>query len=407
MKTKKVTLAKSAGFCFGVRRAVKQTENALREKKHLCSLGELIHNPHEVSRLKSLGLDAVENIDCVTGNDVIIRTHGVGKQTLDELKMRGHCIIDLTCPFVKKIHRIAEKSSSDGKKTVIIGTKGHPEVSGILGWCTNGVVVSTRDEAKQLLSPDDNLCVVAQTTISRKMFDEVKDAVLEINPSAEIFDTICSATSERQSEALALAEKSDAFIVIGGRHSSNTKKLYEIAKTVCDNTFLIENADEIDLHAVKNCTDIGITAGASTPDQIIKEVFNTMEKSNIQENLSFEELLEESMKTLNTGDTVTGTVVDVRPTEVVLELDGCKYNGIIDLANLTEDPTAKPSDLVSCGDQVEAFVIQVDDNNGQVRLSKKKLETEKNFIKIREAFEAGTVLEGKVVEILEKGVIAM
>ena len=132
-----------------------------------------------------------------------------------------------------------------------------------------------------------------------------------------------------------------------------------------------------------------------------------MEKSNIQENLSFEELLEESLKTLNTGDTVTGTVVDVRPTEVVLELDGCKYNGIIDLANLTEDPTAKPSDLVSCGDQVEAFVIQVDDNNGQVRLSKKKLETEKNFIKIREAFEAGTILEGKVVEILEKGVIAM
>ena len=407
METKKVTLAKSAGFCFGVRRAVEQTENALAEKKHLCSLGELIHNPYEVERLRKLGLDVAENVGAVTSKDVIIRTHGVGKKTVEELEKNGHGIIDLTCPFVKKIHRIAEKSSSEGKKTVIIGTAGHPEVDGILGWCENGVVISTAEEVNRQISPEDSICVVAQTTISRKMFDTVKEAVLEINPQAEIFDTICSATSERQSEALELAAKSDAFIVIGGRHSSNTKKLCEIAKTVCNNTFLIENAGEIDLQAVENCTHIGITAGASTPDQIIKEVFYTMEKSNIQENLNFAELLEESMKTLNTGDTVTGTVVDVRPTEVVLELDGCKYNGIIDLANLTEDPTAKPSDLVSCGDQVEAFVIQVDDNNGQVRLSKKKLETEKNFIKIREAFEAGTILEGKVVEVLEKGVIAM
>ena len=400
----KIHIAKSAGFCFGVRRAVNDAVAAIEEYGGtINTYGELIHNPQEVARLSALGIVPVSSLDGELSERIIIRTHGAGAAIMDKLVENGHKIIDLTCPFVKKIHNISNNYCKMGIKTVIIGDKRHPEVIGITGWCENSVVVSSVEDVKEQIKPGEKIGVVSQTTMDRKTWDVLTAAILEINPDADINDTICSATAERQKEAAVLAGKVDAMFVVGGKSSSNTKKLYEVCRERCKKTFYIEKADEIDFSVLENCSEIGITAGASTPDQIIKEVFNTMETLN-KEALSFEEMLNESLKSLNTGDTVVGTVVDVRPTEIVLELVGCKYNGIIDLANLSDDPTKKPSDLVKKGDELEAFVIQVDDNNGQVRLSRRKLEQEKNWAKVQEAFDSQAVLDAKVVEVVNGGV---
>lgn len=402
----KIILAKSAGFCFGVRRAVEEAERLLEQSdKTIDTYGELIHNPQEIARLKEKGLVPVASVQEVKSPKVVIRTHGAGRDEIEQLTQKGAEIVDLTCPYVKKIHNIANKYCQMGVKTVIIGNGHHPEVIGIRGWCGgNSAVISEKEDVSREIRPGEKLCIVAQTTIDKKMWDELTQEILKICPDAQLCDTICSATRERQEEAKRLAGQVDAMFVIGGRSSSNTKKLFEVAKTVCKNTFHIEQADELDTSRLVEFHTVGITAGASTPDHIIKEVIITMENQKNQEELNFEAMLEESFKSLNTGDTVKGTIVDIKPTEIVLELEGCKYNGIIDLDNLTDDPTAKPSDLVKLGEEIEAFVVQVDDNNGQIRLSKKKLEQEKNWAKIQEAFDSGEILTGRVVEIVNSGV---
>ncbi len=400
-----IILAKSAGFCFGVKRAVSEAEKLADEQSGIINTyGELIHNTQEINRLMDKGLVPAESEKEITSDRVIIRTHGVGEDVIDKLTEKGCQITDLTCPYVKKIHNIAKKYCKMGIKTVIIGDGFHPEVIGIRQRCSeNSVILQDASQVKDVISEDEPIAVVAQTTLNRHTFETVKEEILRINPSAEIFDTICSATAERQLEAERIAQKSDVFFVVGGKHSSNTKKLEEVAKKVCKDTYHIECAGDIKKEMLAGKKNVGITAGASTPDQIIKEVYNTMENLSNQENLNFEELLEESLNYLNTGDTVSGIVVDVRPNEVVLELSGCKYNGIIDLDNLSGDPSLSPADIVKVGDEVEAFVIQVDDNNGQVRLSRKKLEQEKSREALKKAFEAEEILEGEVTQIVKGG----
>ncbi|MFA7636587.1 MAG: bifunctional 4-hydroxy-3-methylbut-2-enyl diphosphate reductase/30S ribosomal protein S1 [Monoglobales bacterium] len=400
-----IIVARTAGFCFGVKRAVSEAEKKVQNEGGVINTyGELIHNPFEVERLKKKGLVPTGKIDEISGNKVIIRTHGVGQDIIDILTEKGCEITDLTCPYVKKIHNIAKKYCKMGIKTVIIGDGAHPEVIGISQRCSeNSVILQDKSQVKDLISEAEPIAVVAQTTLNRNTFEEIKNEVLSINPSAEIFDTICSATTERQEEAKQIAQRSDAFFVVGGKNSSNTKKLFEVAEKVCKNTYHIECAGDIKKEMLAGKNIIGITAGASTPDQIIKEVYNTMENLTNQETLNFEELLEESLNYLNTGDTVSGIVVDVRPTEVVLELSGCKYNGIIDLDNLSGDPSLSPADLVKVGDEIEAFVIQVDDHNGQIRLSRKKLEQEKSREALKKAFEAEEILEGEVIEVVKGG----
>ena len=400
-----IILAKSAGFCFGVKRAVSEAEKLADENNGVINTyGELIHNTQEINRLKEKGLVPAESEEEITSDRVIVRTHGVGEDVIDKLTEKGCEITDLTCPYVKKIHNIAKKYCNMGIKTVIMGNGFHPEVVGIRQRCSeNSVILEDVTQVKEMISEDEQLVVVAQTTLNRHTFEKIKEEILRINPSAEIFDTICSATAERQREAEQIAKESDVFFVIGGRHSSNTKKLYEVAKKVCEDTYHIECAGDIKKEMLAGKTNVGITAGASTPDQIIKEVYNTMENLLSQENLNFEELLEESLNYLNTGDTVSGIVVDVRPNEVVLELSGCKYNGIIDLDNLSGDPNLSPADIVKVGDEIEAFVIQVDDNNGQVRLSRKKLEQEKSREALKKAFEAEEILEGEVISVVKGG----
>ncbi len=405
MSNYRIMLATTAGFCFGVRRAVSEAEKiAENSTETINTYGELIHNSQEVDRLKRKGLVPVEDIESIKSEHVIIRTHGVGQDILDKIAEKSCKITDLTCPYVKKIHNIAKKYCKMGIKTVIIGDGRHPEVVGIRQRCSeNSVIVSEPEQVAEAITSDEEIVVVGQTTLSRKTFDEIVREILNINKNAQIFDTICAATAERQAEAEKIAAEADVFFVVGGMHSSNTKKLYEVAKKACENTYHIECASDITKEMLNGKKNIGITAGASTPDQIIKEVFYTMENLKNQEELNFEEMLEQSFNHLNTGDTVTGTVVDVRPTEIVLELSGCKFNGIIDLDNLSENPNLNPSDIVKVGDELEAFVIQVDDKGGQIRLSRKKLEQEKNREALKKAFEAGEILEGEVIEILKGG----
>ncbi len=401
-----IILAKSAGFCFGVKRAVSEAEKlADAQRGVINTYGELIHNTQEIERLKKKGLVPAETFEDIISKKVIIRTHGVGEDVICSLTEKGCEITDLTCPYVKKIHNIAKKYCKMGIKTVIIGNGLHPEVVGIKQRCSeNSVILDDVTQVKDLIGENEKVAVVAQTTLNRHTFEEITAEIVRISPEAEIFDTICSATAQRQQEAEEIAKKSDVFFVVGGKHSSNTKKLYEVAKKVCKDTYHIECASDIEKEMLAGKNFVGITAGASTPDQIIKEVYNTMENLSNQENLNFEELLEESLNYLNTGDTVSGIVVDVRPNEVVLEISGCKYNGIIDLDNLSGDTSLTPADLVKVGDEMEAFVIQVDDHNGQVRLSRKKLEQEKSREALKQAFEAGEILDGEIVDILKGGV---
>jgi len=418
----KVTLAKTAGFCFGVRRAVTTAERLGQAHTGVINTyGELIHNSGEIERLKKQGIIPVKKLEDITGDSVIIRAHGVGREVISSLEKAGKNVIDLTCPFVKKIHDIVSKYSHLGYHIIIAGDEKHPEVQGICGW-TNGsftVLNPLEDCSFKDLPTCDRYCVVAQTTLGKKLWEKIcAEIKTELQPEKKeilFFDTVCSATNERQSAAKSLSEQSDIMLVIGGRHSSNTEKLFKVCRENCENTYLIENADEIPENvlqlakSVKNIK-VGITAGASTPDQIIKEVILTMENKenlNNQEEQSFAEMFEQSQQaqvTLKTGETKTGKVVKVTPTEVVVDLD-FKFEGVIKLEDLTDDPDAVPSDICKVGDDIEVFIIRVNDQEGVVSLSKKKLEQAKNWAAIVEAAETQEVLTGKVVDVLASGVI--
>ncbi len=401
-----VKVAKTAGFCFGVRRAVEQAQRATEENKgRIYSYGELIHNPQEVERLRRSGIIPIYEMEDISEGTVIIRTHGVREEIIHILKSKKVEIIDLTCPYVKKIHNIAKKYCQDGYKIVIIGDKSHPEVVGIRGWCERSVVVAAKEDVAQAISEDDKICVVAQTTIGIQMWKQVVDMIKTVSPEAVVFDTVCSATQERQAEAVGIASVADLMLVVGGKSSANTRKLYELCKVVCKRTFYIEHAGEIPCVDDSDIQIVGITAGASTPGHIIKEVIDTMEENNVisTEELSFAEAFEQSLKSLNTGDTVTGTVMEIRMNEIVVDL-GFKSDGIIPLSELTDDPTLLPSDIVKVGDEITAYVVRVNDVEGQVTLSKKKAEFDKNYRVVLAAYETGEVLSGKVIEVMKAGV---
>lgn len=278
-----VTVAKTAGFCFGVKRAVdavyEQVEKHTGEP--IYTFGPIIHNEEVVRDLKSRGvqvLESREQLEALTGGIVIIRSHGVEKQVYDILKERNVTCVDATCPFVKKIHKIVEKESGEGRRIVIVGDKNHPEVQGIMGWChTPAEVIATEEEAKNLIfPPDTKICVVSQTTFNYNKFKYLVEIFSEKSYDISVLNTICSATKERQEEACHIAAQSDAMIVIGDRHSSNTQKLFEICQKACNNTYYIQTLDDLNGHQLQSVKKVGITAGASTPKNIIEEVQNNV-----------------------------------------------------------------------------------------------------------------------------------
>ncbi len=408
----KTVIAERAGFCFGVSRAIKLVEEGIAAHARIATLGPIIHNSRVVEDLAGKGVRIINSPEeARPGETVVIRSHGVAREVEDVLKEKGINYIDATCPFVKKIHNIVSENHRAGKNIIIIGDRTHPEVVGINGWCDNSAaVISTEEECEKLPKGLlENGCVVSQTTFEREIWKKITKIIKNTCKTTLIFDTICSATNERQKSAAELAEKSDSFIVIGGRNSSNTKKLYDIAARRCANTFLVEGAWELPAHEIKGNL-IGITAGASTPDWIIKEVYIMVDEQakNIQEkgDQSFAEALEQyeqSIVALNTGDIKVGKVVRVTPTEVYVDL-GYKMEGVIAAEELTDDPNVAPDAICKVGDEIEVFVIRVSDIDG-VKLSKKKIDAIKGWKTIEAAHESGEVLEGKIVEAVNRGVI--
>ncbi len=388
----KLTVAESAGFCYGVHRAVDLVERTIQEGKPTVTLG----------------VDEVPE-----GCTVIIRSHGIPRGTYEALRTKNVEIVDATCPSVKRIHGIVAKAEAQGRQPVIIGTQTHPEVQAIAGWCDHPLVFSNADELENWLSeapenPNIPISVVSQTTSTQFLWDSCKKIIKKVCTNHEIFDTICKATENRQREAAILASQCDAMIVVGDRNSSNTGRLAHICAEHCNNVSLVDCADELDLSVYRGMNHIGITAGASTPAWIIKEVNQTMsEIQNVDAvaEESFEAMLENSIKTLNTGDKVLGTVTAIGTTEVQVDL-GTKHAGYIPYDEVSADPTVKPEDVLKVGDEIEVFVVRVNDQEGTVQLSRKKLEGMKVWDDVEAACENKTIVEGIITEENKGGVVA-
>lgn len=405
-----ITLAETAGFCFGVSRALRFVEDGLAEGKKMATLGPIIHNERVVAQLADRGVRTIESPEELSeGETLVIRSHGISKQTVIPDN-----VIDATCPFVKKIQTIVEKYHKQCYTILVAGDASHPEVIGINGWCDNSaIVIGNMDEAAEKLQNVQNspLCVVAQTTASTFFWNNLKEFIKNTCQTPMFFDTICNATEERQKEAASLAGRSDVFFVVGGKHSSNNKKLVEVAEKYCSRVYHVEGKDDLPEKAAYCGKRIGVTAGASTPDWIIKEVLHTMEENtkvttNINEEENWAEVLENTLVTLHTGEKVKGTVVGIHPNEVIVNLN-YKSDGIIPASELTDDPTLAPEDVVKVGDVIDVFVIRVNDVEGTVLLSKKKIDNEKKYEVLEEAMENGTVLSGIVIEAVKGGVIVL
>lgn len=411
-----ITVAKSAGFCFGVNRAINIVNSLLDKNVKVSTLGPIIHNMEVVNELEIRGCKAVENIDEVeNGATLVIRSHGVPKYVIDKLVENGVKYEDATCPFVKKIHNIVANPDNKDGIVLIAGNSVHPEVEGIIGHCSTECHTFKNseeiDEIYNIVLKKNNkqVFVVAQTTFDTKEWKKCVKKIKKLCTNAKIFDTICNATSVRQTEADLLAAQSDFMVVIGDRHSSNTGKLFDICKRQCDNTVLIETADELNANQVSVAEKIGVTAGASTPARIIKEVLDTMSEiksgvTNGEE--SFEALLEESLKNLNTNERVMGTVLSIAPNEVQVDV-GRKQTGFIPASELSNDPNAKPEDIVKVGDKIELLIMKTNDQEGTIMLSKRRVDAAKGWEILESKVESQEVLTGKVTEAVKGGVIVI
>lgn len=443
----KINLAKSAGFCFGVDRAVKKIETLLNEGNRVCTLGPLIHNPGFINGLKKRGVLEVNDPSlCPTNYTIVVRTHGVEKNTYDFIKSNNMNFVDVTCPYVSKIHKIVSRHSTEDSTVLIAGDKEHPEIIGIMSYC-KGKAFAFRD-SEELLRIfecnaeiiDKKLILLSQTTFGIKEFQKCikKLNLLYTNPI--IFDTICSATAERQNEAVELSLVNDMMIVIGGRNSSNTKKLAIACEENC-NTFLIESASELYEIDFSNCKSVGVTAGASTPACNIKEVLKTMseivngcenneeivtatnqqedadEQSDVSaeqqnsatdvlfEELPFEEALEESLKNMNTNQKVVGTVLRIAPNEIQVDIVGRKQTGYIPIEEYSANENADPSKELNIGDELNLIIMKTNDVEGTIMLSKRRFDATKHWDAIVSASKDGTTVSGHVVEVVSKGVI--
>lgn len=411
-----ITVAKSAGFCFGVNRAINIVNSLLDKNVKVSTLGPIIHNMEVVNELESRGCKAVSSIDEVeNGATLVIRSHGVPKYVIDKLVENGVKYEDATCPFVKKIHNIVANPDNKDGIVLIAGNSVHPEVEGIIGHCsTECYTFKNSEEIDEIYSNilktnNKQVFVVAQTTFDTKEWKKCVKKIKKLCTNAKIFDTICNATSVRQTEADLLAAQSDFMVVIGDRHSSNTGKLFDICKRQCDNTVLIETADELNANQVSIAEKIGVTAGASTPARIIKEVLDTMSEiksgvTNGEE--SFEALLEESLKNLNTNERVMGTVLSIAPNEVQVDV-GRKQTGFIPANELSNDPNAKPEDIVKVGDEIELLIMKTNDQEGTIMLSKRRVDAAKGWEILESKVDSQEVLTGKVTEAVKGGVIVI
>ena len=408
-----VTLAGSAGFCYGVKRAVDMARETTGQGNPCVMLGSIIHNANVVSELEALGMRKAESWEEIRpGETVLIRSHGEKKEVFQRLEELGAQCVNATCPNVLRIQQLVAQAQDDGRIPLIIGEPNHPEIMGVASWSNQSVVLPGPEELERWLSENPKrkdlpITAVAQTTCVRAIWECSKEILKKQCTNVKIFDTICNATYRRQAEAAELAAKVDVMVVVGDRKSANTKHLAEICREKCGRVVQIERADELSSDLFEGCLVAGLTAGASTPAGIIKEVYTTMSeeiKNKEATEESFEELLEKSFKTLNTGEKVTGIVTAVGPTEVQVDL-GCKQAGYIAVDELSADPNVKPEDVVKVGDEIETYIIRVNDVEGYAMLSKKRLDAVKVWEDIEIARENKTTLEGKVTEENKGGIV--
>ena len=410
-----VTVADPAGFCFGVRRAVETVERVAREGGSVVTLGPIVHNRHVVEHFQAMGVREIGDVAAIPdGATVIIRAHGVGRKVYEALSARGLTVVDATCPFVERIHKLVRRAEAEGRRPVIFGSRTHPEVIGISGWCSDPLVVERAEELEAWLREEPSrrdlpLALVAQTTSNQIQWKKFGEITNFLCTNCKIFDTICEATDNRQAAAAHLAAESDAMIVVGDKTSSNTRQLAAICGEHCARVYLVDNAAELADCDFSALHTIGITAGASTPAWIIKEVNQTMDEIKTVDTAateeSFEALLDASIKTLNTGDTVTGTVVAIGTTEVQVDL-GTKHAGYIPCDEVSADPNVKPEEVLHVGDEIKVFVVRVNDQEGTVQLSRKKLDGMRVWDELQEAADNKTPVEAKITEINKGGLVA-
>ena len=435
----KIILDENAGFCFGVKKAVDKAFNEVDNiyERKIFTYGPLIHNKQVIRKLEEQGVHSIDDIDEIKDKEaeLIIRSHGIAEEKYRLFEEKGFKYIDCTCPYVSAIHKKVRDYYQKGYKIFIVGDKNHPEVIGTNGWCGYTAHILEDEKIVDKLPIYDKICLVAQTTITKKIWDSVVDAIQKKYKNAIIFNTICSATEKRQESAEQLSKNVDCMIVIGSRESSNTNKLYQICKENCNKAFHIEKAEDLPIDVLKGLGRIGITAGASTPDWVIKEVIGKMQEINDnmtenqenivenqegiiedQENIvenqegiteNQENMMEEYEKTMRTvyaGDTVKGTIIMVTDDEVMVNI-GYKSDGIIKKEDYTWEPEANLKELIKAGDELEVVVVSINDGEGNVVLSKKLFDAEKNWHKIEAAFNEKTPIEGYVKEIVRGGAI--
>ncbi len=405
-----IELAATAGFCFGVARAVSMTQKLLDEGRAVATLGPLIHNPQVVQELERGGAVVVQSPSEVkSGAVAVIRSHGVAQSVATQLAQRGLEVCDATCPFVEKIHKIARKAGDAGATLLIAGDAGHPEVQGIVGHAAGPVhVFADKDDLAELLQklePKTRIFAVAQTTYQVTKWLECIQLLKKECTSSEIFDTICSATWAKQQETESLARRCDLVVVVGGRGSSNTKKLLSVA-AAHTRAVQVETAGEICAETLLGASTIGVTAGASTPASAIEEVLSTMSNIILEEEKSFEEMLNDSMKPVYAGMIVKGVVESVSANEVTVDI-GTKQTGIVRMEELTDDPAVRSADeIVKRDDELELVVVKVNDQDGIIYLSKRQMEARRGAEEVSKAAEEGTIMDGYVVEANKGGLVA-
>ncbi|WP_199873049.1 bifunctional 4-hydroxy-3-methylbut-2-enyl diphosphate reductase/30S ribosomal protein S1 [Inediibacterium massiliense] len=403
----KIIVADNAGFCFGVKRAMNQTIDAIDKdhNKKIYTYGPLIHNHQVIDKLESMGVFAIEDIKKAQDKTLIIRSHGVPLNFYDSTHEHNIQLIDATCPFVRKVQKIAKEYYDKGYNIVIVGNPKHPEVIGINGWCNNQAYIIENLEAVSKLESLNKICVVAQTTITQELWNHVVEELEKKSTTLKTFNTICTATIERQKSCAQVAQMVDAMIVIGGYHSSNTQKLVQISKKYCKNTYHIETAEELPLEEIKKFDKIGVTAGASTPDWIIKEAIHKMNNTENNDMMNMMEEYEKSFKVLRRGEVVKGTVILVTNQEIMVNV-GYKSDGIIPKGEISNDPSINPRDIVKEGDEIEVYIVSTDDGEGNLLLSKKRVDAKKDWEELEESEGKNNVISVKVLEVVKGGVIA-
>ena len=410
----KVILAETAGFCFGVDRAVNKVQELLAENKKVATLGPIIHNPQLVEQLSEQGVRIVESPEEVKKDEVLVlRSHGVPKNIINEAERLGLEFTDATCPFVAKIHKIVALAGAQGRTVLIAGDREHKEVVGIIGHCIGRVLVfDTPENLENLLkngeiSEDEPLIVVSQTTFNTELWKKCQKFLKKHYTNAKIFDTICNATSKRQQEASDLAARCDVMVVVGGRHSSNTRKLFEVCREKCERTVFIESSEELKPEDISEAELIGVVAGASTPSGIIKEVLNTMDEIlTINDEMTFEEMLNATESASNTDQKVKGIVLSVSPTEVQVDIVGRKHTGYITASEFSSDANVKLTEAVKVGDELDLIIMRTNDQEGTMMLSKRRFDAIAGWDKVLAAKESNEIIEGTVSDVVKGGVVA-